>query len=600
MLRAVLSRHTTFKFCLDPTVEQREVLARHAGASRYAFNQCLAVVKTALTQHHSDPDTEVPWSGFDLINMFNAWKKTEDAGRIFTVGAEGSVDTVVTGLPWRDQVCQQVFEEAAVDLSKGLKAWSDSRCGKRKGKRVGFPKFKKKTSAPRSFRLRNKHPKNRPPAIRVGENNRARSITLPGIGQIAVHDDTRRLRRMLAKNRAKILFATVTYHAGRWWVSLNVEAAELHPGQQHRARDPHDAGGWVGVDRGLTAFLVAAQADGTEVARVGDAPKALASGMKRQQRLAKSLSRKKKGSHNRRDAGAKLARHHHHVANIRRHFLHQVSGALVKTHDRLVVENLNVTGMLANPRLARAISDAGWAQFARMLAYKQAWRGGELIVADRWYPSSRLCAVCGVIKGDLTLADRVFSCSCGHFADRDANAATNLARWGHSSITTIPGPPSTEAGPPTPADETALTGTPRVPVKPARLTREPTFTPHQRPEPTIAREGRCRTLTTVVRHALTSDYARTHRPRNHCRRHRRRLHPRRRASLAIHPVRPATDRCAAVSGTAAGSAVVWRAALPRFHQVRAARASLHDDRRWQVPADGGGLSHPQRRHAGSG
>ena len=176
--------------------------------------------------------------------------------------------------------------------------------------------------------------------------------------------------------------------------------------------------------------MVAADADGREVARVTDAPKALAAGMKRQQRLAKSLARRQKGSRNRRDAAAKLGRHHRHVANVRRHFLHQVSGALVKTHDRLVIENLNVSGMLANPRLARAISDAGWAKFARVLGYKQAWRGGTILVADRWYPSSRLCPQCGAIHGDLSLADRVFTCGCGHCADRDCNAAVNLARWG--------------------------------------------------------------------------------------------------------------------------------------------------------------------------
>ena len=158
------------------------------------------------------------------------------------------------------------------------------------------------------------------------------------------------------------------------------------PPTSTRLATRNDDGGWVGVDRGLSAFLVAADADGTEVARITDAPKALAAGMKRQRRLAKSLSRKQKGSRNRRDAAAKLGRHHHHVANVRRHFLHQVSNALVKTHDRLVIENLNVSGMLANHRLARAISDAGWAEFARLLGYKQAWRGGELVVADRWYP----------------------------------------------------------------------------------------------------------------------------------------------------------------------------------------------------------------------
>jgi putative transposase len=237
---------------------------------------------------------------------------------------------------------------------------------------------------------------------------------------------------MLARDRAKILFATVSHHAGRWWVSLNIEAADLHPAHQHPARDPVDDGGWVGIDRGLSAFLVAAHADGREVARIADAPKALSRGRQRQRRLAKRLSRKKKGSHNRRAAAARLGRHQHHIANIRRRFLHQVSNSLVKTHDRLVIENLHISGMLANHRLARAISDAGWAEFARLLGYKHAWRGGELVVADRWYPSSRLCPACGAIRGDLTLADRVFTCGCGHSADRDCNAAVNLARWGQT------------------------------------------------------------------------------------------------------------------------------------------------------------------------
>ncbi len=125
---------------------------------------------------------------------------------------------------------------------------------------------------------------------------------------------------------------------------------------------------------------------------------------------------------------------------MRRHFLHQVSNALVKTHDRLVIENLNVTGMLRNHRLARAISDAGWAEFARLLGYKQAWRDGQLIAADRWYPSTRLCPACGTIRTDMTLADRVFTCGCGYCADRDTNAATNLARWGQAHHNASPDP----------------------------------------------------------------------------------------------------------------------------------------------------------------
>jgi hypothetical protein len=114
------------------------VLARHAGASRFAFNQCLRTVKTALTERRRDANVEVPWSGFDLINTFNAWKKTERAGRVIAVGVDGVGEVVVTGLSWRDHVCQQVFEEAAVDCGRALAAWSDSRSGKRRGKRVGF------------------------------------------------------------------------------------------------------------------------------------------------------------------------------------------------------------------------------------------------------------------------------------------------------------------------------------------------------------------------------------------------------------------------------------------------------------------------------
>ena len=289
-----MTRHTTFRLCLNPTVEQQATLARHAGASRFAFNQCLRLVKSALTQRETQPRTDVPWTGFDLINAFNVWKKEEDAGRIFTVGSDGIAELVVTGLGWRGEVCQQVFEEAAVDCGRALAAWSDSRSGQRKGKRVGFPRFKRKTEAARSFRLRNKQRLGGKPAIRVGDDGRSRSVTLPGIGPIGVHDGTRRLRRLLGKGRAKIVFATVSYHAGRWWVALNLAAAALHPANQHSLRDHDDLDGWVGLDRGLAAFAVAANTDGSEAARIDDAPKALAAGMGRQRRLAKALSRKQK------------------------------------------------------------------------------------------------------------------------------------------------------------------------------------------------------------------------------------------------------------------------------------------------------------------
>ncbi|MFD4441815.1 RNA-guided endonuclease InsQ/TnpB family protein [Nocardia sp. NPDC058519] len=335
----------------------------------------------------------------------------------------------MTGLVWRAQVCQQVFEEAAVDCGRALAAFSESRSGKRAGKRVGFPRFKSKKKSIPSFRIRNKQANTGRAMIRVGDNDTARSVTLPGIGVVRVRDDTRRLRRLLIKQRARILHATVSYRARRWWISLTVEAADLHPSHHHRPRKHGNEGGWVRIDLGLTVFAVAATADGTEVDRISAAPKPLTTGLGRQRRLAKSLSRKQKGSHNRRDAAVRLARHHYRIANVRRHFAHQVANKLVKTHDRLVIEDLNVAGMLGNRCLARAISDAGWADFARMLTYKQAWRGGTVAIADRWYPSSKRCSECATINPALTLADRVFVCVCGFRGDRDHNAAVNLAVW---------------------------------------------------------------------------------------------------------------------------------------------------------------------------
>ena len=344
----------------------------------------------------------------------------------------------MTGLAWRTEVCQQVFEEAAAEnLVGGLKAWSDSRSGKRKGRQSVFPTSRERPARPCRFdcvtdQRPRIHSGRDPDRRRAGTGHHA-------LGHPARYRNESRCATTLAgcgtcspTSGRKTRLATVTRHGGHWWVSLNVEAADLHPAHQHRHHAEADHRGWVGLDRGLSAFLVAATSDGEKVARICDAPKALRAGMARQRRLSKSLSRKQKGSAHRRQAAIKLGRHHYRTTNIRRHFLHQVSGALVKTHDRLVIEDLNVAGMLRNHRLAQAISDAGWAEFARLLRYKQAWRGGTVIMADRWLPSSKLCPQCWAVRHDLALADRVLTCGCGHCADRDLNAATNLARWGQA------------------------------------------------------------------------------------------------------------------------------------------------------------------------
>jgi len=271
------------------------------------------------------------------------------------VDGAGAVDVHVTGLAWRREVSAQVFEEAAVDLGKALKAWTDSRRGERAGRKVGHPRFKKKADRG-SFRMRNKTTRGRA-SIRVGQGH-PRSVTLPGIGVVRVHDDTRRLRRMLVHGRARVLFATVFRRGGRWKISLNVQADDLHPDLQHPPRPAGDHGGWAGVDRGLHTPVVVATGDGAQSVRVDVAPKATRTARPTTRRLSRAVSRKQKGSANRRKAVARLARHHEKIRDRRQHFGHQVSNLLVKTHDRLVIEDLDVHAMLTNHRLAAAISDA--------------------------------------------------------------------------------------------------------------------------------------------------------------------------------------------------------------------------------------------------
>jgi putative transposase len=268
-------------------------------------------------------------------------------------------------------------------------------------------------------------------------------VTLPTIGTIRVHDDTRRLRRLLhpvahldpdtgqpvVAPRAKVLFATVSRHGSRWYVSLNVRAPDLHTERRHPLRPADDRGGFVGVDRGLATLAVAATADGTEVGRFY-APKPLERGIARLRRLSRRASLAQPHSCNRLKATRRLSRQHARIGDVRRSFLHQVSSQLVQTHDRLCLEDLTVANLMTNRRLARAIGDAAWTELARQLAYKATWFGAELVVCDRWFASTKTCSGCGMVKQQMGLTDRIYCCDgCGLAIDRDRNAAANLAAW---------------------------------------------------------------------------------------------------------------------------------------------------------------------------
>jgi putative transposase len=245
---------------------------------------------------------KVPWSGFDLINSFNAWKKSEDAGRVFIAAPDGTIVNQVTGLCWRQEVSAQVFEEAAVDLGHALAAYGGAGTSTRGNHRVGFPKQKRKGRCRDSFRLRNRTQKGGGHLIRVGEGH-PRTVRLPRIGTVRVHEDTRRLRRLLRPveqlhpdtgqrilvSRAKVLYATISRQGTRWFVSLNVQAPDLHPGRRHPRRPGGGHGGWIGIDRGLGVFAVAATAEGVVVGRF-QSPKPLARRLGRLQRRSRAVS----------------------------------------------------------------------------------------------------------------------------------------------------------------------------------------------------------------------------------------------------------------------------------------------------------------------
>jgi putative transposase len=204
---------------------------------------------------------------------------------------------------------------------------------------------------------------------------------------------------------------------GRWYVSLFCDVPDPAP--------LPDTGSVVGVDMGLKDFAVCS--DGTRYAN----PRVLERKARNLARYQRRMARKQRGSNNRAKAKAKVARAHRKVRHARRDFLHRVSTNLVRRHDHIVIEDLNVSGMVRNRKLARAISDTGWGEFRRQLEYKCGKYGRTLTVIDRWCPSSKTCSACGHLLDELKLSTRAWTCpGCGTLHDRDLNAAKNIAAAG--------------------------------------------------------------------------------------------------------------------------------------------------------------------------
>lgn len=409
-----------YRFALDPTAAQQRALASHCGAARKAFNEGLAQVKRCLDQRDAertygvrdDQMTEVPWS---LPELRRWWNKVKDERA-----------------PWWRENSKEAYNSGLDALTRGLKAWSASRSGKRRGPAIAFPKFKARHRARLSCRFSTG-------AIRV--DDRAH-VVLPRIGRVKTHEPVTALLGKVIAGQARVLAATVSFDGRRWYCSFTVQVerdprppAHAGPGRRYPV---------VGVDLGVRDLLVAAAPDGTEVARI-PAPKPLAQAQARLRALQRKAARQvgpdprtgRRPSKRWSKTAARTGRVHARAANIRRDVLHKATTQLAQRHRVIVAEDLAVANMIRRKPgagrggrgLNRALADAAPAELRRQLGYKTTWYGSALLVADRWYPSSKTCSACGWRKPNLPLAERTWTCDgCGAEHDRDLNAATNLAR----------------------------------------------------------------------------------------------------------------------------------------------------------------------------
>lgn len=371
-----------YKTELDLNDRQRTACAKHAGAARFAYNWGLRRKIDAYEATGKSP------TAIDLHRELNALKKTE--------------------LAWMYEVSKCAPQEALRNLDQAFAHFFRRAELKKQGKLkgpVGFPRFKSRKAGLGSFRLRG--------SIHVFED----SIQLPRLGRLRLKE-----RGYLPTSDVRILSATVSERAGRWFVSVQVE---------EEVPDPTPARGEpIGVDLGVKTLAM--RSDGISY----ENPKALGEAQKKLRRLQRKLARQQRGSRNREKTRRQIARLHYRIANVRRDALHKAtSGIVAKTKpdaerpQAVVIEDLNVSGMLQNHCLARAIADVGMYEFGRQVRYKAAWSGSEVMIADRWYPSSKRCSGCGAVKDKLDLSERMYECACcGLAIDRDLNAARNLAQ----------------------------------------------------------------------------------------------------------------------------------------------------------------------------
>lgn len=369
-----------FRYELKPNNKQVSLLLRHCGVARFAWNWALA---RRIDLYKAREGKERFTNAITQHKELNALKKTE--------------------YPWMYEVSKCAPQGALRDLDR---AYANFYRGRKNHENVGKPKFKKK-GIHDSFRLNG--------AIGVKDS----LIQLPRMGKI-------RTKELTSKFKGRILSATISREADRWFCSLCVEVdrPEAQPIEGER----------IGIDLGLNSFAVISNG---EIHEHIEAPKPFKKYLKKLQRLNRQQPRKQKKSQNRRKANLALARCYRRMRNIRKDFLSKLTTKLAKTKPVIIIEDLAVKNMIRNRHLARSIADVGWGEFRRQLEYKTVWYGSRLIRIPRFEPSSKMCSECGAINAVLTLSDRQWVCqSCGAVHERDENASDNIRNCGLKILAT--------------------------------------------------------------------------------------------------------------------------------------------------------------------
>jgi putative transposase len=355
-----------FTFALDPSDEQAVQVARFFGARRKAFNWTLAQMKADLERYHETGESSTPPSFYSLRKRWNAEKSA------VCVNAD-------TGEVWWSEVSKEVFADGVRGATDAYWRWQKSRAGTIKGRQVGFPRFKKRGRDRDRFSFTTG-------TMRL-ETDR-RHLTLPVLGTIRTHENTRRIERLIARGRAKVLSVTVSAKGERIVAAVRVSVARP---QRSGVALPDSV---VGIDVGVRRLATVATT--TEVIAELANPKALEHRLSELRRLNRQRARRTRGSRQYRETATKITRLHAEVAHVRRHTIHVFTTTLAKTHGVAVVEGLDAASLLQQKGLVgarsrrRGLSDAALGEIRRQLRYKCPWYGSTLVEADRFFPSSKM------------------------------------------------------------------------------------------------------------------------------------------------------------------------------------------------------------------